>query len=105
MTYNIQYLPTMRQDIADIKAYLSQFYENTFPNFMAKLERNVKNLEDMPYIGVAYKDYRRLVVDDYLVFYKVDETMHTVQIFRVLHGAQDILNMQANLELLHEKET
>ena len=90
MTYKIQYLPVVRQDIADIKAYLSQFYENTFPNFMAKLERSVKKLGDMPYMGVEYKDFRRIVVGDYLVFYRVNEPMRTVQVYRILHGAKNI---------------
>lgn len=90
MSYSIQYLPTVRQDVADIKAYMTQFYESTFTSFMTRFERSVDNLVELPYIGVAYKDYRRLVVGDYLVFYQVNETKRIVQIHRILHGAQDL---------------
>jgi len=90
MGYETQLLPTAERDLLDIAAYLTQFYERTYPNFITEFDRSVENLENLPYIGVSYKDYRRLVVDDYLVFYQVNEESRIVQIYRVLHGSQDI---------------
>jgi len=90
MTYKVRYLPTMRRDVAEIKAYMSQFYESTFSNFMDKLRRSTSLLENMPYMDTVYKNYRRLVVDDYLVFYKIDEALKFVEIYRVIHGSKNI---------------
>ncbi|MCL2838743.1 MAG: type II toxin-antitoxin system RelE/ParE family toxin [Oscillospiraceae bacterium] len=90
MGYSIVYLPAAKQDIENIAEYLSQFYANTFKNFMITLEKAIFNLENMPYIGSEYKDYRRLVVEDYLVFYKVNDTNGIVKIYRVLRGAQGV---------------
>jgi len=92
MDYNISYIESAKKDVFDIAQYLSQFYENTFAKFVEQLDRSVGNLAQMPHMGMIYKNYRRLVVSDYLVFYQVNEDTRTVQIFRVLHGSQDIRN-------------
>jgi len=49
----------------------------------------------MPYLGMVYEDFHRLIVDDYLVFYQVDEAKQSIFIARVLHGSQDIQNRLA----------
>jgi plasmid stabilization system protein ParE len=81
------------QDIADIKAYLSGFYQGTWSRFSQKLEDSIFALSSTPYIYEAYRtnyDYRRLIVGNYLVFYKVFESEKSVRIYRILHGAKDI---------------
>jgi len=97
MAYKIKYVASARQDMLDIALHLSRFYESTFPKFIARLDRSVARLVDMPYMGIAYRNYRRLVVGDYLVFYQVDEAGRTIQIYRILHGAQDVSAIQAGL--------
>ena len=89
----------MRRDVAEIKVYMSQFYESTFSNFMKKLKRSASLLENMPYIGTMYKGYHRLIVDDYLVFYKVDDVLKIVEIYRVIHGSKDIQESSLNWSL------
>ena len=89
MHYNIEYLPLADDDLYDIADYFSQFYPSTLKIFMNTLEEHISNLQDMPYIGVEYKNYRRLVVSDFLVFYKVLEDKKLVRIYRIIHGARD----------------
>ena len=89
MTFNIIYLPVAEQDLENIAEYFSRFYTSTFWNFMNMLEKSIVNLETSPFMGVKYGNYRKLVVSDYLVFYKVDEDAELVKIYRVLHGVQD----------------
>lgn len=89
MDYKVDYLSVAEQDIDDIGAYLSQFYASTFKKFMRSLKKSISHLKTSPYLGVPYRDYRKLVVGVYLVFYKVDEEQKTVRIYRVLHGARD----------------
>jgi len=90
MAYKIIYLPAAEQDIDDIAAYLSQFYKSTFAKFMTMFNESILYLQDSPYIGTAYKNYRKLVVLNYLVFYKVDEKQKVIKIHRILHGKRDL---------------
>ena len=94
LNYELDYLPDADQDLEGISEYLSQFYESTFPNFMLALHRQIGNLRAMPNMGMRYKRFRRLVVSDYLVFYKVDDEKRLVTICAILHGAQ---NFEARL--------
>ena len=94
MKYEVIFLPAADQNLCDIDEYLSQFYPSTAANFFARLDKQILLLQDMPYIGAVYiprPKYRRLIVGDYLVFYVVDENSNTVEIRRVLHGSQDVV--------------
>jgi mRNA-degrading endonuclease RelE of RelBE toxin-antitoxin system len=51
------------------------------------------NIVYLPYMYEAYGDnpsYRRMVVSDYLVFYKVNDEKRIIAIHRVLYRARDI---------------
>ena len=50
----------------------------------------MKTLISAPEIGEAYGQYRRLVVQKYLVFYKVNHEEQVVDVYRVLRGSIDI---------------
>ena len=89
MNYEVDYLPDAAQDLEEISAYLSQFYESTFPNFLSALKKQIESLKMMPHIGMMHRSFRRLVVSDYLVFYKVDDANRLVTICAILHGARD----------------
>jgi plasmid stabilization system protein ParE len=57
------------------------------------LKKKTSRLKDYPYSCPEYEDdpdYRRLVVGDYLVFYKVNEDDKTIEVHRILHGSQNI---------------
>ena len=93
MNCKIVYLPEAKDDINEIRKYLSKFYPSTPKTFFALLKKRISNLKQNPFICQPYEkrpSYRRLVVNDYLVFYKVDESRHVVQIHRILHGSCDI---------------
>lgn len=93
MKYRIKYLPDTVTDRAEIRAYLAQYYESTVRNFFLLLKERIGQLKKFPYSGPVYEDdpdYRKLVVGDYLVFYRVNEEDQTVEIHRIFHGSQDI---------------
>ena len=90
--FRVIYLPSAKQNLREIALYLSQFYENTLGKFMDHLDKSVSHLEEMPYMGIAFGNFRRLVVGDYLVFYKVDEEVRIVWMYRILHGTQNLQN-------------
>ena len=91
--YRIKYLPDTVTDRANIKEYLSQYYESTAKEFFILLKAKIEQLKEFPYSCPVYEDdleYRRLVVGDYLVFYRVNDKEKIVEIHRIFHGSQDI---------------
>jgi hypothetical protein len=53
-------------------------------------------LAENPYRAAEYEydvRYRKAIVDDYLIFYRVDDDKRLVSIFRILHGARNILSI------------
>ena len=93
MIFRVKYLPEARNDSEEIRRYLSQYYVGTAKRFFALLKGRIQLLATSPYLGQVYEErpaYRRLVVQDYLVFYKVDEETNMVSIHRILHGSRDI---------------
>lgn len=63
---------------------------------LSKIELAVQQLTRYPRIGaqprdtfLASKGYRKLVVENYLVFYILHETEHEVLVMRVLYGARE----------------
>ena len=93
MMYRIRFLPETVADRENIRAYLSQYYEDTVTKVFRLLKEKIARLKKFPYSCPIYEDdpdYRKLVVGDYLVFYMVDEDKKTVEIHRIFHGSQDI---------------
>jgi addiction module RelE/StbE family toxin len=87
------FLPEAMADAEEIQRYLSQYYESTVRNFFTLLKGRIDTLKSNPYMAPAYPrrpEYRQLVVEDYLVFYKVDEDKKLIEIHRILHGSRDI---------------
>lgn len=93
MKYKVVLLKGARENLREIRTYLSQYYPSTPKKFRTEFEKQVAALQDHPYMFEEYAEnpkYRKMVVMNYLAFYKVDEENHLVQIYRVLHGARDI---------------
>ena len=93
MKYNVVYLNPAMQDVTEIRNYLSQFYPNTPMKFLTALKKGIENICTNPYIYPEYEDnasYRKMIILDYIVFYKVHESEMIVEIHRVLYGMRDI---------------
>jgi len=93
MSHRITFLDEARQDLKDIASYLSQFYAGTARNFTSKLKKQVRQLKTLPYMYPAYEEdplFRRMIIDDYLLFYSVDDRQKMVIIHHVFHSKRDI---------------
>ncbi len=93
MKYTVRFMALAAQDYDDISDYLSGFYPGTAGKFLDALEKGTATLEDSPRAFEVYEHnpaYRRMVVMDYLVFYKIKEKSKTVEVHRILHGARNI---------------
>ena len=61
---------------------------------LSRLEKQVYSLDNLPFRFPIYKkDIRRVSVDNYLVFYSVDENAKIVYILRVMYGKRDVENI------------
>lgn len=93
MSYIVNFLSMALSDVQEIKIYLSQYYENTADKFISNLKDKISQIKENPFLYEIYQDdtfFRRAVVDNYLVFYNVDEKEKIVRIYRILHGLKDI---------------
>ena len=93
MTYKIRYLPLAVQDLNEIVRYLSSFYPKTARRVLKEIREKIAKLGDTPRMCEVYAldpMYRRMVVDQYLVFYCVREETGIVEIHRVLRGSWNL---------------
>ena len=93
MTYKIKYLPLAVQDLNDIARYLSGFYPKTASRVLKEMRDKITKLGDNPKMCEIYpldSVYRKMVVDQYLVFYLVNDYVRTVEIHRILRGSWNL---------------
>ena len=93
MTYKIKYLPLAVQDLNEIARYLSGFYPKTASRVLKEMREKITKLGETPKMCEIYPldpAYRKMIVDQYLVFYQVNESAGIVEIHRILRGAWNL---------------
>ncbi|MCL2081292.1 MAG: type II toxin-antitoxin system RelE/ParE family toxin [Oscillospiraceae bacterium] len=93
MGYDVFILKRAEKDLEEILTYKAGFYAGTAGRFIDELENVLEFVSGNPYVYRTYAQdarYRRAVVEDYLLFYKVYENPRAVKIYRVLHGKRQI---------------
>lgn len=96
--YQILYLPTARRDLVDIVTYVSGHLQNPIAaTALAELlVDSIDGRSTFPFENPVYqtirplaKEYRKLCVKNYFVFYWVDEKAQTVTVTRVLYARRN----------------
>ena len=89
--YRIKYLPVAQRDLFKIIEYIKIDSPDFALSFLNRFDKAVVKLENFTLMGTSPKDnrlqslgYRILVIDNYLVFYVVKNSI--VEIRRILHG-------------------
>lgn len=96
--YGILFTPLAKEDLDEIDLYISSNLQN--PNaaerLLNRIEESVSKLSKFPYIApnasdayLSSKGYRKLVIENYLVFYLVDEIHGNVIIMHVIYAARE----------------
>ena len=96
--YKLTIMPRAENDIINIFEYLSQ--ELSVPAAAHGQMRDIENaflrLQDFPESSPVCQDsilrrkgYRKLLVNNYIALYTVDNAERTVTIMRVVHGRQN----------------
>lgn len=101
--YSMKFTPKAQDDLDEIYGYISTklFDDIATENLMDNIENNIMRLANFPLSSSFVMDeplksrgYHKLVVDNYIVFYLVNDEEKQVAIMRILYGAtkyQDIL--------------
>lgn len=100
--YKIRYTPLAYEDLDEIDTYISETLLNpqAAENLLDEMEKSIRQLEQFPYVGSEVEDsslsdkgYRKLVVQNYLIFHIVDLEQKQVVIMRILYGAREYHNL------------
>ena len=105
MKYEVLRTDTADAGIRRIILYVAQnFGNNVALKKLDEIEGRISILEDDPYIGTDPKypvlkrqGYKVLVLEKYLVFYKIDEDNKKVTIYAVVDQRQDYINIKRGL--------
>lgn len=94
--YKLRISPQAKDDLAEIKGYISQELCNPQAaiKLASKITRNIRRLAEHPGIGGPLSsildiqtDYRFLVCANYLIFYRYED--EAVFVSRILYGRRD----------------
>jgi plasmid stabilization system protein ParE len=91
-TYRLSYISTFHADVAQVVAALDESPQKAARIF-AKLDKILANLVLMPEMFPVYEDFpifRKIVIEDYLVFYAFDRFTGEIEIHRLLYGGMDL---------------
>ena len=100
--YTIEYLPIAKSDMVDIAKYIGVKLENpeAAESLAEKMIEAAEKLTDMPYKCPVYipvkplrHEYRKLIVQNYIMFYWVDEDKKLITIARVVYSGRDYENL------------
>lgn len=92
--------PIARDDLAEIKGYISQEFCNpqAAVNLVSKITKKIRGLLEYPGIGAPLAsivdiqtDYRFLVCANYLIFYRYEDQI--VFVSRILYGKRDYMRI------------
>ena len=96
--YTIRLLRVAEDDLTDIVTYIAVDRPSAAEALATKIEKNLKLLTRNPHLGripeeedITRAGYRYLVVENYLLFYTIEE--RTIYVHRILHGARDYLKL------------
>ena len=96
--YSVEYLPLARQDMIEIVLYIAQELRNppAAERIAVRLTEAGESLREFPYAQPAYAplrplkhEYRKLLVENYMMLYWVTESEKRVTIARVVYARRN----------------
>ena len=103
MKYAIAYLPSALEDLKEIVRYIAHTLQNPKAAERLGLEiiKKTDLIADFPYSEPRYTpikpleyEYRKLLVKNYFVFYRIDETKKTVTVARVIYAKRNTASVE-----------
>lgn len=101
-TYKVNYAKEATDDLRNIYAYIAYklLLPDTAKQQTDRIRSKIRSLDFMPekYARVDWEPWKsrnthKVPVDNYVIFYTVDNESETVTILRIFYGGQDIKNL------------
>ncbi len=102
MKYNLFITKAAQEDMDDIYNYLVHELNSPLAagKLVSKLLDRMKQLVEFPFSGEVQPNlqmlnfiYRRLIVENYVIFYTLDEQSQTATVARIIYGARRYLSI------------
>jgi plasmid stabilization system protein ParE len=97
-SYEVRLLRIAENDLLEIVNYIAADRPSAADSLASKIEKNLILLSKHPHLGripgeeeLTRMGYRYLVIDNYLLFYTLEED--AILVHRILHGARDYLQL------------
>lgn len=100
--FRVRYTPLAYEDLDEIDTYISSilFNPQAALNLLVEIETSINRLQEFPLMGseaedlyLASKGYRKLAIQNCLVFYLVDQAQKEVIVMRIIYGARNYQNL------------
>lgn len=100
--YSIVYSPKALEDLKDIYVYIADELQapGTARNQIDRIRKKIRSLDFMPlrYVFVDWEPWKsmgmhKIPVDNFIVFYTVDDDAMTVGIVRIVYSGRDMENL------------
>lgn len=102
MSYKLVVSKPAEKDLADILQYISKDLSapKAASDFLDEVLKCYDNVSANPLMyalcdndRLKNKKYRKAIIKNYIMFYRVDETSHTIYIMRFIYGRRDYINL------------
>jgi plasmid stabilization system protein ParE len=90
--YEVEYLPTADNDLENIANVLSDFPE-MLARIFKEMDEKLLLLRDHPRMYPVYqyrKKYRKMVLEEYLLFYTIDDAARKITVCRVIYEKMNL---------------
>ncbi len=103
--YSIVYSPKAKEDLEEIYSYIAftLMVPGTAKSQVDRIRKTIRSLDFMPLRNPAVDwepwqnvGIRKIPVDNFVVFYTVDESSLTVTVIRIVYGGRDIESLAAS---------
>ena len=97
--YKVEFLPVAKQDLREIALYISNELCNptVAVNLVEEIIEATEKLLEFPYSHQVYypirplkKEYRRIPIKNYMIFYTVDEQKKNVTVSRIIYAKRNL---------------
>ena len=100
--YSVVYSPKAKEDLKEIYSYIAftLMVPSTAEGQVDRIRKTIRSLDSMPLRNPAvdWEPWKsmgmyKIVVNNFVVFYTVDESVSTVTIIRIVYGGRGIVNL------------
>ncbi|MCL2386783.1 MAG: type II toxin-antitoxin system RelE/ParE family toxin [Defluviitaleaceae bacterium] len=92
MKYDIEYLPSADHDLEYMGNVLAE-YPRMLARIFREMEDKLQLLREHPRMYPIYahrRKYRKMVLEEYLLFYTIDDNRQMITVCRVLYGKMNM---------------